>query len=115
MQVDPGVRVEPAVLDRDHGIPNVLGHLVGGEHHPVLGGVELGDPGAVAGVDEGRLGKRTLPLVLQSGKIASARHEGEHDHKREWPTALHHRGRSVPPDLRFPGEAGAEDRVADRR
>ena len=65
--VDAGVRVEPSVLDRNDGVARVLRHLILGQDDAILGGVQLRDPGAIGRVHERRLGKRTLPLVLQAG------------------------------------------------
>jgi hypothetical protein len=101
--VDAAMVVEPTVLDRNGRVAHRLRHLVLGQDHAVLGGVQIGDQRAVARVDRRRLGERTFPLVVQSGKVARAGHEGEHHEQGEAP-GLHHR-RERTPGLRGSWEA----------
>ena len=83
VRVDPAVVVEAAVLDRDGGVTDRLRHLIGGEDDAVLGRVQVGDERPVARVDRRRLGERTLPLLVESGKVARAGQEGEHREQGE--------------------------------
>ena len=89
-QVEAAVVIEPAVLDRDGRVPDRQWDLIPGEDDTVLGRVQIGDERPVARVDRRRLGERTLPLVVQPGKVARAGQEGEHREQGEG-AGLHHR------------------------
>ena len=79
--VHPVVVVEAAVLDRHHGIAQVGGHVALAQHDPVLGGMELGDQGAVRGVQERRLGQRQGLVVVELRQVAGRGQRGEHDER----------------------------------
>ncbi len=69
LQVHAGVAVEALVFYGHQGVPHDVGDLFAADDRAVLFAVEIGEQGAVGGVDLGGLGQRHVALRLERRQV----------------------------------------------